>query len=413
MPFELNFSFSDSLILLAFLGWFYYVIINNPRVLILSIMIFKILMCAISFYMIETGAYITELGMMSYRTGNLIFHLVYLFVFFQLFLYFEKRISFSLKNSDEIQINTKSIVNHFIFLILIIAVTLEIISLIIYGTIFDGLNKIDVVQNNIIIQVVGSTATYISVFCGYFFFAEKKKKHLLLFIFHFIALVLSGQKFTSLLISTSFFFAPLLIDLKILKLNLRLVSFFLVMFSIIISLSLISYSGENTFVNELGVTALGAVFYRPAFLSGHAQWAAFDLFFNQQFKLYDIYNFLYFNTFIVELLHPLDTSASLEKGITFGMIYPSYYLLTIPIIYHLPIIAFHAFVIALCFKIFISFIKTRNILGAMIISVILNAIVRVFIQGNFISLVSLKNILLFIIFFIYIFLISLKFNKKF
>ena len=149
-------SISDSLIMAGFLASFCWLVVANPRILILSILLINLGLSAASFYFLELGGYITELGRFSYRTNNLFFHLSYVLFFLSAFVFFSSQISrlFAIHPSDKKhEVNIYSGINLLIGMILLLVIVLEYSSLSLYGIpIIQGQNKVDVAASNVVVM---------------------------------------------------------------------------------------------------------------------------------------------------------------------------------------------------------------------------------------------------------------------
>ena len=285
----------------------------------------------LSFYFIEMGGYITELGRFSYRTNNLFVYSVYFLFFLFTFVFFASQISkylFVRPNNQSPTIKINSNINSLVGVILLFVIIAEYISLVLYGIpIMQEQNKVDVAMANTVVKYIGSTGTYLSVFFGMMFAATRKNKFLILFLCHFLFCVLAAQKFSALVNNMMFFIAPHLVAINTFRITKRLLLFSFVFVLFILSVFFMAYDNENAFSRELGLPTWLAMGYRALYLSAHAQWAVLESsYLSDGLIRLSLDQFLDFHKFLVEQLHPEDTSESLDKGVTFGMIYPSYLL---------------------------------------------------------------------------------------
>tara|TARA_B100000242_G_scaffold293237_1_gene270721 strand:+ start:8418 stop:9692 length:1275 start_codon:yes stop_codon:yes gene_type:complete len=408
-----DFSVLDTLILVTIPIFFAAYFIKNPKLFIVSVLFINLTLSLFSFYVIELGGYITELGQFSFRTNNFILFSLYILFFAASFVFlsnyvFENNFKTTI---DKNKISIYSPLNFVIGSIIVFLVLLEYASLLIYGIpVLEGQNKVDVVFDNKIISLIGSTGTYISVFCGIIFTVSKKRFFLVIFILHFLFCILAAQKFSALINNMVFFLSPILVMQNSLRINLRTISIFIIFLAVVIGVFYNAYNVDNAFTRELELPTWLAMGYRAFFLSAHAQWAVFEIYFSQGLPKIDLGNFINFHKFLVDQLHPMDTSSSLDKGVTFGMIYPTYLLYTLPMFVHPIAVIIFAALMAYVFEAYIWAVKSNRIILACIVSVILNILIRIFITGNFSLLMSGTTI--FAIVLILIYMLIQKINLK-
>ena len=186
-----------------------------------------------------------------------------------------------------------------------------------------------------------------------------------------------------------FFIAPQLVFIDRLRITKKVFIFSIVSVALILLVFFVAYDNENAFSRELGLPTWLAMGYRALYLSSHAQWAVFEsLYLSGDVVRVTMEQFLNFHKFLVVQLHPMDTSESLEKGVTFGMIYPAYLLYAVPAYLHPFAILIFAACLAAVFELFVWSVKSGRVVLAWVVCVILNTLARVLITGNFSLLFS-------------------------
>ena len=388
-------SFFDTAVLIFFLLFVWSLIYRNPAFMIIAIMFVNVALSAMSFYLIELGGYITELGNWSYRTGNLPLHVFYntLFVSSFFLAYRASGVSNGHLGCQRSQNRLFSLANRLIVFLLVAVIATEYISLFFYGVaIVDGINKVDYAIINPVVGFFGSTATYVSVFLGGLYFHSYKKFYLGIYLAHFLFLILSAQKFSALIVNLSFFFSLYLIRKQYFRMSGKLLYGIILLSITILAVFYFAYSQSNSFSDELGLSVSGAMAYRALYLSAHAQWASLIVFFQSGGELIGLVDLVEFNKYIVTLLHPQDTFDSLEKGVTFGMVFPAYNILGVPVILHIPLVLFQGGLIGLMLSIFTKWMSSGKLIGACILSVFLNILIRIFITGDLSQFFSFQSI---------------------
>lgn len=384
-------SVLDIFLLLSFLFYLGYNIYKRPELLILFIVFFNLALTAISFFLLELGAYITELGQYTYRTDNFIWEIVFLLIFV---FFFTHTVKFFLKKTrvfPDVNIINRQSAKLLVFVITLVIIS-EFLSLFVYGSpLLDARTKVEYAIQNKIVSLVGSSATYIAVILGLLFFHTKKNKFLIIFLIHVFFLILAGQKFSSLVVNASFFAAPFLINLKKIKLNFKIIVLLLSISIVILFVFFANYSQGNAFSNELGISTWMAMLYRAFYLSAHPSWGVFDLYFTSGMPLIDWKStLLHANKELVLLLSPFDTSESLEKGVTFGMSYPAYFLLNFSIGLSVIFSIIFSIIFGLITALFMNAVIEKKIILAVLLTPLINIITHVFIQGNFSAILSSK-----------------------
>ena len=406
----------DWLLTVTFLGYVFLSIKNNPAIILGSILIINICLEAISINFVEAGAFNIELGMVTYRQGITIPLLFYLFIFYYFFAktstYTVLDNNYSEKlNSGELNRNRYPTSYKFILYFPLILILLEIIGLSIYGVpLYSGVSRIVAAKSNKIAAILGGSASYISLMCGFLFFIFRKKIGLYAFILHLILLILQAHKFTAIIQNSIAFFSISLVQMSSIEITKKQLIAFTVSLILIIGVFYLVYSRGNQFSNDLGLSTFQAMGYRAFYLVSHTFWGM-HFYYDRNFIDPDITTFFDSARNMVRFMNPdPNIEESISRGATFGMAFPGYlYFIAPPIIFPVFAMVFGS-LSGYCINILrVSLSKNKFILS-IISYVLMNHFQGIIIQGNFYKIISAKSF--FILFVIVFYFLIVKIHPK-
>jgi hypothetical protein len=367
---------------------------QNPCAVLGCLLMLNIVLEAISINFIESGAFNSELGMMTYRQGITLPLLFNLFVFS--YFYF---LSISPTRIRDVPVLVKlPKQTKYIFLFVIFVVLfLEFLGLALYGApILSGGNKVTNARENQISGFVGGSASYVSLCLGLWHrtLRGKSNKLLILFSLHMLVLVLQGQKFTSLVQNLVAFWAISIVYLDKKNINTAKIAAIFAVAAAIGGIFYFIYSKDNQFSRDLGLSPLEAMGYRAFHLVAHTYWGM-HYYVTNTYQAIDFGKFFDAARSLVRLMNAdPNVEDSLERGTTFGMAFPAYFYFIIPT-YIFPL---GAMILGYCCGYVVNLLamglKRGNFLLALVLFVFMNQVHHIVIQGNFYKIFEPKTFII-------------------